>query len=114
MILRRKLAAWSKKFPDEFYINIYKLRGWQWPGMQKNRYSVVAKYTRDLVYERLAPGVLVELEQRSPKDDKGRRKNKLHQWLSDDYGHPMLAQHLHALLMFQRLAILERPNVQNS
>ena len=26
------------------------------PGMKKNRYSVVAYYTRDLVYERLAPG----------------------------------------------------------
>jgi hypothetical protein len=105
MILRRELAAWSKKFPDEFYANIYKIKGWPWPGMKINRYSVVAKYTRNLVYERLAPGVLAELEQRSPKDEKGRRKNKLHQWLNDDYGHPMLAQHLHALLMFQRLAL---------
>jgi hypothetical protein len=105
MILRRELAAWSKKFPDEFYENIYKLKNWTWPGMGKNRFSVVAKYTMNLVYDRLAPGVRAELEQRSPKDDRGRRKNKLHQWLSDDYGHPMLAQHLHALLMFQRLAI---------
>ena len=105
MILRRGLAAWSKKFPDEFYENIYKLKGWQWPGMGKNRFSVVANYTMNLIYDRLAPGVREELEHRSPKDDKGRRKNKLHQWLSDDYGHPMLAQHLHAILMFQRLAI---------
>ena len=105
MILRKELAAWSKRFPDEFYQNIYKLKGWVWPGMKKNRFSVVAKYTRDLVYERLAPGVLAELEQRSPKDQKGQRKNKLHQWLNDDVGHPMLAQHMHALLMFQRLAI---------
>ena len=105
MILRKELAAWSKRFPDEFYQNIYTLKGWIWPGMKKNRFSVVAKYTRDLVYERLAPGVLAELEQRSPKDEKGQRKNKLHQWLNDDVGHPMLAQHMHALLMFQRLAI---------
>lgn len=105
MILRKELAAWSKRFPDEFYENIYKLKGWIWPGMKKNRFSVVAKYTRDLVYERLAPGVLAELEQRSPKDEKGNRKSKLHQWLNDDVGHPMLAQHIHALMMFQRLAI---------
>lgn len=105
MVLRQELAAWSKRFPDEFYENIYKLRGWVWPGMGKNRYSVVAHYTRDLVYQRLAPGVLAELEKRSPKDDKGQRRNKLHQWLNDDVGHPMLAQHLHSLLMFQRLAI---------
>jgi hypothetical protein len=54
--------------------------------------EVAAAYTRDLVYERLAPGVLAELEQRSPKDENGRRKNKLHQWLSDDYGHLSTAE----------------------
>ena len=104
-LLRKELAAWAKKFPDEFYENIYKLKGWTWPGMSKNRYSVVAHYTRDLVYERLAPGVLRELEERSPKDENGARKNKLHQWLTDDVGNPMLAQHLHSLIMFKRLAI---------
>jgi hypothetical protein len=73
--------------------------------MQKNRYSVVAYYTRDLVYERLAPGLLRELESKSPKNDSGNRSNKLHQWLTDDIGNPMLAQHLHSVIMFQRLAI---------
>lgn len=105
MVIRRELAAWVKRFPDEFYENIYKLKNWPWPGMGKNRYSVVAHYTRDLVYERLGPGVLKELESKSPKDEKGNRKNRLHQWLTDDIGDPMLAQHLHSLIMFQRLAI---------
>ena len=49
ILIRKELAAWVKKFPDEFYENIYKLKGWPWPGMSKNRYSVVAHYTRDLV-----------------------------------------------------------------
>jgi hypothetical protein len=97
-IVRKELAAWAKKFPDEFYENIYKLRGWPWPGMGKNRYSVVAHYTRDLVY-------LEELERRSPKNESGNRSNKLHQWLTDDIGNPMLAQHMHSLVMFQRLAL---------
>jgi hypothetical protein len=105
MVLRKELAAWSKRFPDEFYENIYKLKGWKWPGMGKNRFSVVAHYTRDLIYERLGPGVLKELEARTPKNEKGVRKNKFHQWLTDDVGHPMLAQHMHSILMFQRLAI---------
>lgn len=104
-IIRKELAAWAKKFPDEFYENIYKLKGWPWPGMQKNRYSVVAHYTRDLVYERIAPGLLRELEARSPLNEKGQRSNKLHQWLTDDVGNPMLAQHLHSIIMFQRLAL---------
>ena len=104
-IIRKELAAWAKKFPDEFYENIYKLKGWQWPGMKKNRFSVVAYYTRDLVYDRLAPTLLDELESKTPKDEKGNRRNKLHQWLTEDVGNPMLAQHLHSLIMFQRLAL---------
>jgi hypothetical protein len=104
-IIRKELAAWAKKFPDEFYENIYKLKGWPWPGMQKNRYSVVAHYTRDLVYERIAPRLLQELEAKSPANEKGQRPNKLHQWLTDDVGNPMLAQQLHSIKMFQLLAL---------
>lgn len=105
IIIRKELATWAKKFPDEFYENIYKLKGWKWPGMQKNRFSILAQYTRDLVYERLAPGLLKELEEKSPRDEKGHRKNKLHQWLTEEVGNPLLSQHLHALVMFQRLAL---------
>lgn len=105
LLIRKELAVWAKKFPDEFYENIYKLRGWVWPGMNKNRYSVVAHYTRDLVYERMAPGLLTELENKSPKDDKGNRDHKLHQWLSEDVGDPMLANQFQSLLTLQRLSI---------
>ncbi|EPC9076393.1 P63C domain-containing protein, partial [Escherichia coli] len=31
-IISKELAAWAKKFPDEFYENIYKLRNWPWTG----------------------------------------------------------------------------------
>lgn len=105
MLVRKELAAWAKKFPDEFYENIYKLRGWVWPGMGKNRYSVVAKYTTDLIYDRLAPGLLDELKSKAPKNEKGQRPSKLHQWLTEEIGNPMLAQHIHSVIMFQRLAI---------
>ncbi len=46
-----------------------------------------------------------ELEHKSPPNEKGQRPNKFHQWLTEDVGHPMLAQHLHSLIMFQRLAL---------
>jgi len=105
MVVRKELAAWVKRFPDEFYENIYKIKGWKWPGMNKNRFSVVAHYTNDLIYKRLGPGILDELRDKTPKTEKGYRPNKMHQWLTEDVGHPMLAQHLHAVMMFQRLAI---------
>lgn len=105
LVIRRELAVWAKKFPDEFYENIYRLKGWQWPGMSKNRYSVVANYTTNLVYDRLGPGITEELIKKTPKNERGHRPSRLHQWLSEDVGDPMLATHLHSILMFQRLAI---------
>ncbi|MDO8430962.1 MAG: P63C domain-containing protein [Candidatus Binatus sp.] len=100
--LRKELAAWAKRFPDEFYEQIYRLKNWEWKGMSKNRYSVVAKYTIDLVYERILPSLLKELEERNPKDDRGRRKGRHHQLFTEDVGHPALAQHLYALIGFMR------------
>jgi hypothetical protein len=105
LVIREQLAAWVQKFPEEFFVNIYRLKGWVWPGMKKNRYSVVGHYINDLVYKRLGPGVLEELIRKSPKNEHGNRQNRLHQWLTDDVGDPMLAQHLHSLIMMQRVAI---------
>ena len=73
--------------------------------MSKNRYSVVGHYTNDLVFERIAPGLVRELQSKTPKDEKEHRRDRMHQWLTEDVGDPMLAQHLHSLMMFQRLAI---------
>jgi hypothetical protein len=100
--LNKELAAWAKRFPDEFYEEIYRLRNWEWKGMAKNRFSVVAKYTIDLVYERLLPSLIKELEMRNPKDEKGKRRGKHHQLFTDEVGHPALAQHLYALIGFMR------------
>jgi hypothetical protein len=100
--LRKELAAWAKRFPDEFYKQIYRLRGWEWKGRRTNPPQVVAHYTNDFVYERLLPGVREELERRMPRDDSGRKKGKLHQLFTDDVGHPALAQHLHAVTTLMR------------
>ena len=102
--LRKELAAWAKRFPDEFYQEIFRLKGWQWKGMSINRPSVVGKYTNDLVYQRLAPGILAELQSRNPKGQRGQRKSRHHQWLTEDVGHPALAQHLYALIGFMRVS----------
>jgi hypothetical protein len=100
--LLKELAAWAKRFPDEFYREIYRLRNWEWRGRKFNPPQAVAGYTNDFVYERLAPGIREELETRMPKDDQGRRKGKLHQLFTDDIGHPALAQHIHAVTTLMR------------
>jgi len=102
--LRKEFAAWAKRFPDQFYEQIFRLRGWPWKGMKVNRPQAVANYTKDLVYARLAPGILKELEAKNPIDEKGHRKSRHHQWLTEDVGHPALAQHLYAVVGLMRIA----------
>ncbi len=102
--LRKEFAAWAKRFPDDFYKEIFRLRNWVWKGMKVNRPQIVARYTKDIVYERLAPGILRELERKNPKSEKGGRKTKHHQWLTEDVGHHALAQHLYATIGLMRLS----------
>lgn len=100
--LRKELAVWVKTFPDEFYQEIYRLRGWQWRGMQVNRISACSGYTRDLIYERLAKDLVQKLEEKNPMDAAGNRKAAHWQWLSDDLGNPALKAHLHTVVNFMK------------
>lgn len=102
--LQKEFAAWAKRFPDEFYQQIFRLRGWEWHGMKVNRPGAVASYTKEVVYRRLAPNILEELERLNPKNEKGHRRSKHHQFLTVDVGHPALAQHLHAVMALMRLS----------
>ncbi len=99
--LRKELAAWAKRFPDEFYFHIARLRGWEWKGRKFNPPQIVAYYTNDFVYHRLGPRLVEELETRNPTID-GRRKAKHTQWLTEDLGHPALSQHLHMVIALMR------------
>lgn len=100
--LRKDFAAWAKRFPDDFYKQIFRLRGWTWKGMRPNRPGAVAQYTKDLVYARIAPGVLEQLEKLNPLVDKGHRSVKHHQYLTPDIGHPALQAHLTGVIAIMR------------
>lgn len=100
--LRQEHAAWAKRFPDEFYREMFRLRNWNYPNPTGGKPGVVGKYTIDLVYQRLAPGLVEELEQRNPKNESGHRKTKHHQWMTDDVGHPALTAHIHSVMGFMR------------
>lgn len=102
-VLRKELAAWVKRFPDEFFEQMHRLKKWPWTGNSR-RPSVAGKYVTDIVYARLGPGVVQELERINPKTEKGRRAAKHHQWLTEDVGHPALAQHLYAVIGLMRLS----------
>ncbi len=86
---------WAKTFPDEFYMEMFRLREWKYADLAyRFRPGVVGKYTNDIVYERLAPGVLDKLRELNPKNESGNRSAKHFQWLSEDHGVPELKSHL--------------------
>ncbi|MDP2730246.1 MAG: P63C domain-containing protein [Dehalococcoidales bacterium] len=87
-------AAWAKRFPDEFYKQIFRLNKWRYDPSSVKRPSIIGTMTNDVVYSRLAPGILDQLKARTPKDDKGRRKFRYHQLFTEDIGHPKLQEHL--------------------
>ena len=95
-------AKWAKRFPDDFYRQMFRLRDWPWKGMKVNRPSVVGKYTNDFVWDRLAPGIRDELERLNPKTDRGSRRDRHHQWLTADVGHPALQKHLSGVMALMR------------
>ena len=102
--LRKEWAKWAKRFPDEFYQNLFALRGWQYSPLSTKRPGVIAHWTNDIVYERLAPGVLDELKKRNPPNEHGHRPHKHHQWLTEDVGHPALREHLSNVIFLMKAA----------
>jgi hypothetical protein len=102
--ISQELARWAKMFPDEFYEQMFRLKNWKFNQIPNKRPVQAGKLTNDLVYQRLAPGVLEELKRITPRGEKGRLKHKYFQRLTEDVGHPRLREHLSAILALMRAA----------
>jgi hypothetical protein len=99
----KELQKWLPTFDLEFYELMCDLR--QEPlSRVKARPPYFGKLTNDLVYERLAPGVLRVLREKNPVLDNGRRKHKHHQHLTRDIGHPKLKEHLASVTTAMKMA----------
>ena len=99
--IAEELQPWTKTFPYKFYEEIFRLKDWPGPDGVK-RPAVIGHYTNDIVYARLAPGVLDELKRRNPTLPTGRRKSTHHQWFTPEPGHQKLKEHLAAVTALMR------------
>lgn len=102
--LAKERQKWALTFPLDFYREIYRLRGWKFEPWNTKRPSVVASWTDDFVYDRLAPGLTEELRTKNPVADTGRRSHKHHQWFNTDKGHPKLKEHIAGVIALLRAA----------
>jgi hypothetical protein len=89
-----------KTFPMDFYKQVFRMKGWNWNAGRMS--PIMGNIVNDLVYARIAPGVLEELKKRNPVTEKGYREHQHFQHLTSDLGHPALTRHLYELIGMAR------------
>lgn len=93
--ISESLRKWVRTFPPDYFKHLCRLRGVTFrPDMKLPQYFGIL--TNNIVYKRLAPGLLKRLKER--RNEIGRSSNKLHSWLSLDTGFPEVLFHLGAVV----------------
>lgn len=102
--IAKELQPWVKTFPADFYEQLFRLRGLDYRKDSPKRPQYFGLLTTDIVYRRLAPGVLEELRRVSEKSDNGKAKHKLFQKLTQNVGYPKLREHLGSVVTLMKLS----------
>ncbi len=102
--IAKELQAYVQTFPPDFYSELFRLRGLEYPKESVKRPRYFGHLTNDIVYRRLAPGVLDELKRITPRDEKGRARTKYFQRLTSNLGYPKLREHLGSVVTIMKLS----------
>lgn len=104
--ISKELKKWVRRFPFEYYEEMFRLKGWDTSDLTPNspKPVEVGKITTDLIYKRLAPGVKDELKRLTPRNPKGYLVSKLHQHLTDEIGNPKLEKHISNVVTVMKLS----------
>jgi hypothetical protein len=102
--IAKELQPYVRTFPADYYEEIFRLRGLEYPSGSVKRPQYFGMLTNDIVYKRLAPGVLEELKRVTPKLESGRHKDKLFQRLTTNIGYPKLREHLGSIVTMMKLS----------
>ena len=86
--LTDEIRRWSKEFPDELFWQMDRIYGNE-RTTSRNRPMYYAKFIRKYIYEPIERGVVLKkLDEKIPKDSKGRKTKRLHTATSEDIGLP--------------------------
>jgi hypothetical protein len=102
--ISEELMPWTRRFPDTFYEELFRLQGWQYRPPSVKRPRQVGKLTAELVYQQLPPGVLDELRAKNPMVKPGYRRHKHQQFLTENIGNVHLEKQLIAVTTLMRAA----------
>jgi len=100
--IAKELLPWTKRFPDDYYEQLFRLRGWQYRPISVKRPKYVGKLTNELVYDKLPDGVLKELREKNPVTPKGYRKYRHFQFLTEDIGNPHLEKQVASVVTLMK------------
>lgn len=100
--LTDEFSKWTKRFPDEFYKEMFRLKGLPYPSIGTQRPQWIGHLTNNIVYSRLAPGVKKALQKKNPRSAKGHRARKHFQHLTRDFGIPELRDHLQKVIFLMK------------
>lgn len=102
--IEESLRPYVSKFPNELFKEIYRLYGWEYkPGNTRSPRSV-GNFINKYIYEPLPPGVLPKLRELNPANEKGQRKHKHFQYLTDDVGEPHLDKQIAAVTTLTKIS----------
>jgi hypothetical protein len=102
--IAKELQPWIRTFPADYYEQMFRLRGLEYPKDTVKRPQYFGVLTNNIVYERLAPGVLEELKKVTVRDEDGRPKHRYFQRLTSNVGYPKLREHLGAVVAVMKLS----------
>jgi hypothetical protein len=102
--ITNELQPWIKKFPPAFYKEMFRLRGLTFSPDNIKRPQYFGYLTNDIIYKRLAPGVLKALKEKTPKNSSGRTAHRLHQHLTPEIGDPKLRDHITSVITIMKLS----------
>lgn len=102
--IAKELQPWLRTFPTDYYRELFRLRGLDFPGDSVRRPQYFGHLTNDLIYSRLAPGVLKELKKVTARNSVGRPRHKYFQRLTGNVGYPKLREHLGSMVAIMKLS----------
>lgn len=99
-----QFRPWTKKFPDEFFRQIYRIHGWPYRPGNAKRTPFIGKLINKYVYDALPIGVHDELRRLNPVTEGGWRKRKHFQFLTADTGNEHLDRQITSVITLMRVS----------
>jgi len=97
-LIRSSCATWERRFAPDYYDALFRLFGWCYRG-DRRKPSIIGQITLQWVYEVAFPTEIVrEIKER-------RASAKLHQWLTEEGGLPLLEKQRGAVTMIARSSV---------